>query len=133
MKVRKQFTIMLDNAPGQLAKLCSSIKRAKSNIQAISVEDSKDVGLVRVVVSNAKAAKAALKKSGFALTEQSVIEVSLPDKPGQLADIASKLAKAKVNISYVYGSACDSAACNCEGQIVIVAVDDMAKASKIIK
>lgn len=132
MAIKKQLTISLPNAAGQLAKLAGIIARAKANIQAISVVDSTEVGMVRVVVDKFNAARTALKSSGLSFTETPVLVVSMEDKPGQLAGTAAKLAKAGINIQYVYGSTCGKASCDCE-ELIVICVPDPKKAEAILK
>jgi len=105
MKRVKQLSVSLPNKPGMLAKLCECLAAAKVNIQAISVADSAEAGLVRMVVSDARAAKKALGDEGIAVYERWVRLVELPNKVGALAEMARSLAKRKVNILYAYGTA----------------------------
>jgi len=129
MAIRKQFTVCLENKPGQLARLCQALARAKVNIIAITVVDSTDTGDVRLVTKNAAAARKALAKAKLCALVRDVVSVTLPDKPGALAEAAANLAKKGINIEYVYGSThapCAEATC-------IFAVDDTAKADAILK
>lgn len=123
-----QLSICLENKPGQAAKLGSALKRAKVNIVAISVVDNADSGIVRLLTdSNAKAA-AALTKGGMKPTQQAVLTLSLPNEPGALGAAAQKLAAAKVNINYAYGSVAKGAK---EG-LIVFGVDDLDKALKAV-
>ena len=131
----QQLVIELDQVgtprhpqPGTLAKLCSTLKRAKVNIEAISVADSADCCCVRLIASPVNAAKAALTKAKFPLCTRSVLTVSAPNKPGELAAISAKLAKAGVNISYVYGSTSKR-----EASVIVLAVDNLSKAERAIR
>ena len=99
-----QFCVGLDNKPGTLAKLCGVLKRAKVNIEAISVADSADCAWVRLVASPPAAAKAALTKARFNFCTQRALAIKAVNRPGELERIAAKLAKAGVNVNYVYGS-----------------------------
>jgi len=123
-----QLTVCLENKRGQAAKLGEVLAKAGVNILAISVVDTTDTGLVRVVVDSAAKAAAALEKAGMKATRQSVLTVSLPNEPGALAAVAGKLAKAGVSISYLYGSAPKAA---CEATVVI-GVDDLEKAMRVV-
>jgi len=102
--IKKQFTIYLQNRPGVLAKLVGRLGKAGINIEGISACTSPDVGLVQLVVSNATSARRIFKSMGLAYTTQDVSLMKLPNKPGILARIASDLAEADVNISYIYGT-----------------------------
>ena len=105
MKVRKEITIALENAPGRLGHLCACIAANKINIIAISVVESANMGLVRVVVDKPAKLLKMLEDCPLTASVGEVLELSAPNKPGVLAKIASKLGKKRVNIEYVYGTA----------------------------
>lgn len=99
-----QFSVALDNTAGALAGLCGVLRRAKVNIDAISVSDNTDCGWVRVVATPPQKARAALARAGYTTSAQLVLTLDAPNRPGELERVAKKLAKAGVNINYVYGS-----------------------------
>ena len=105
--IKKQFTLYLANKPGVLARITSRMAKSKVNIEGISVASSNEVGLVQVVVSNSTVARKLLKSLGVSFTEQSVSLLPLRNEPGSLSKVISHLASHKVNISYVYATACD--------------------------
>ncbi|HUV37986.1 MAG TPA: acetolactate synthase [Planctomycetota bacterium] len=105
MKVRKEITVALENAPGRLGHLCECIAAKKINILAISVVESANMGLVRVVVDKPEALLKMLKGCPLTASVAEVLELAAPNKTGVLAKIASKLGKKRVNIEYVYGTA----------------------------
>jgi len=102
-----QFSIGLDNKRGMLAKLCATLKRAKVNIEAISVADNLDCCWVRLIPSSAPSAKNALTQGHYNFSTQKVLTVMVANKPGELERMAAKLAKAGVNINYIYASTGD--------------------------
>ncbi len=104
MAIVKQLTILLKNAPGALAQVCSELATKDINILAISVLDTIDSGLIRMVVSDSARAKEIFGESGFNVVETDVLAVEMTDKPGTLADIARQLYKARINIEYAYAS-----------------------------
>lgn len=108
-----QFSVGLDNSAGTLAQLCSTLRKAKVNIRAISVADTSDCGWARIVAEPAPKARSVLNKAGYTVCAQLVVVTELPDQPGSLEKIASRLAKAGVNVNYVYGThAGDGASAN---------------------
>lgn len=129
MARKQQLTVALENKLGQLARLSGVLKRAKVNIEAISVTDSSDVAAVHLLVDSTSRARAALAKAGMLVTAQSVLAVKLPNEPGALASAAGKLSRARVNVKYVYGSS------RAKGKptTVVFGVDDVAKAEKALK
>jgi hypothetical protein len=123
-----QLSVPMENKPGQLARIGSALARAKVNIEAISVVDSAEVGVVRLVTSSSAKAAAALKRAGMAAVQQPVLVVKLPNEPGALAKAAAKLAAAKINIAYAYGSAAAPGAMS----TIVMAVSDLAKAARAL-
>ena len=107
MAMATQFCVGLDNKPGTLAGLCGALKRAKVNIVAISVSDNAECCWVRLVASPVAATKTALTKGRFSFCTQRVFVLQVAHQPGVMHGIAAKLAKAGVNINYVYGSNAD--------------------------
>jgi hypothetical protein len=122
-----QLSVTMANKPGQLAKVGAALARAKVNIEAISVVDSTEVGVVRMLTSSAAKAKAALKKVGLEAVQQPVLVLKLANEPGALSQAARKLAAAKINIDYVYGSAAGKG----ELSTIVLGVSDVAKAAKV--
>jgi hypothetical protein len=127
MPVAKQLSIFLENKPGVLARLCETFSENKVNIQGLSISDTVDHAVVRLLTSNPKKAQALLEDAGVLVVETDVLVLTLPDRPGQLAQIANKLAKGKVNIEYAYGTTEENG-----GQLVL-RVSDIKKALKILK
>jgi hypothetical protein len=119
--------VALANKPGRLAKVGAALARAKVNIEAISVVDSAEVGVVRVLTSSATKAKAALKKAGLDAVEQPVLVLKLANEPGALSRAASKLAAAKISIEYIYGSAAGAG----KMSTIVFGVSDIGKAVKV--
>ena len=122
-----QFCIALDNKPGMLAKICSALSRAKVNIEAISVADNADCCWVRLVASPVAAAKKALTKGRFDFCTQKVLTAHVANKTGELGRIAARMARAKVNVNYVYASAGDG-----ESTLVVMGVRNIDRAAKAL-
>ncbi len=128
MPIVKQLTILVENKPGALVDICSSLAMKKINIFAFSVADTIDTALLRMVVSDPLGAKAILKDSGHTVLENDVLMMDMPNRPGALAESAKQLSKARINIEYAYGSVGVE-----EGRgIGIFWVSDLKKASEII-
>ena len=122
-----QLSIALENKPGQLAKVASALARAKVNIRAITVVDSAEVGVIRLVTSSNARARAALTRAGMNVVQSQVIIASLPNEPGALAGAARKLAAAKINVEYVYGSAARRG----EAATIVIGVSNVARAARV--
>lgn len=101
MKVQ-QISVFLENKSGRLATLTRTLANEKINIRALSIADTTDFGILRLIVDRPEEAYLSLKKAGFTVSETSVIAVEIPDQPGGLANIMDILAAARINIEYLY-------------------------------
>ena len=131
--VSKQFTIYLENRPGELARLTTRLAKENVNIEGMSSWTSSDVGLVQIVVSNATKTRKVLNATKVSFTSQDVVVIPLADQPGSLSQVAEKLAKAGVNINYLYatGSSCKSKG-SCHSY-AIVSAENMQQLAKVVK
>jgi len=105
MHVTSQFSVFLINKPGVLAQVLGEFARAKLNIVAMTMADSVEHGVMRLVFASPKKAKEALSKLNMPYNETEVLCVNLTNKAGALATVAEKLAKNHINISYAYCTA----------------------------
>jgi hypothetical protein len=105
MYVATQFSVFMVNKPGVLAQVLSEFARAKINIVAMTMMDSVEHGVMRVVFESPLKAKEALSKLNMPCNETQVLCVNLANQSGALADVAEKLSKAHINISYAYCTA----------------------------
>ena len=119
--IDKQFTLYLENRPGELARVTKILATAKVNIEGISVSAGSDVALVQLVTSNAAAARKGLATAKVSFTVQDVAVVALRNEPGALEFIVSKLSAAGININYIYATGCVSRGSH--GYVVISAPD----------
>ncbi len=129
MKTVKQLALFLENRPGTLAKVCQALAAAKINIYAISVSDAVDHAVVRMVVSDPHKALHLLGDHGVLVIERDVLMLEGRNKPGELATIAAKLSKNRVNIEYAYSATPSSATRGA----MILRVDNPSKAARILK
>ncbi len=128
---KTQVTAYLPNKVGALAAATKALAAAKVNIEGISVVETSDTGEVRMLVSDAAKAQKALARAGIGYSHQAVEVVLLKDKPGSLAAFAAKLAKAGVDIHYVYGSTCNcDEGCACR---IVVGASDLNKVKRVAR
>jgi hypothetical protein len=102
MELVTQFSLFLVNKPGVLAQVSKQIAQAKINVIAMTMMDSSEHGVLRLVAADPEHLRDALKQLNLPLTETEVLLVEMPNKPGALADICGKLAESHINISYAY-------------------------------
>ena len=119
-----QLVVSLADKPGTLADLCSVLGKAEVNIIAVFAPEAKGTGTVRVMVTvdDLAVARAALKERKFSFSEEEVLDVELDNRPGAFAELAGKLAHAKINIRYAYATTSAFARAR-----VIMAVPDVNK------
>lgn len=116
IQILPQFAVFLDNRPGMLARTCQALAKAKINIVALSILDTVDHAIVRMIVDNPKEAEQVLSKMHALVQRHDVIVMDVPNQVGALAGIAEQLAEAGINIEYAY---CTSSASQSAGAIVL--------------
>lgn len=99
----KQISIFLENKPEALVELTDIIAKNDINLRALSLADSSDFGIARIIVDNAEITEKVLAENGFIVKSTPVIGVEISDKAGSLNHILTILAKAGRNIEYMYG------------------------------
>ncbi|MFA6384683.1 MAG: ACT domain-containing protein [Candidatus Omnitrophota bacterium] len=98
-----QISIFLENKKGRLLDVCSLLSAGKINIRALTVAESDNFGVLRVVVDKPQEATTLLKAHGFVANLTEIVGVEVPDKPGGLADVLKILSKHNINVEYMYG------------------------------
>jgi len=101
MRIR-QISIFLENKPGQLSAICRDLSEAGINIATLSLADTSDFGIVRMIVDDHDKARAVLTEKGHVVNVREVIGVCVPDRPGGMAGVMQVLDAAGANIEYSY-------------------------------
>ena len=128
MRIR-QISIFLENKPGQLSTICRALADAKINIVTLSLADTADFGIVRMIVDDHEKAKGILAEKGHVANVREVIAVCVPDRPGGMAEVMQVLDKAGANIEYSYAFAFHEG----EKAVLVFRFDDNAKAENALK
>ena len=102
MQLTTQLALFLENRPGTLARVCDALTEGKINIYALSISDTVDHSVVRLVVSDSRKALHIFEEHGALAVENEVLMITGDNKPGTLAQIAHRLGKAEINIEYAY-------------------------------
>ena len=105
MFVTTQFSVFMVNKPGVLAHILGEFAKIKVNITAMTVMDSVEHGVLRVVLDNSEKAESVLSQANFPFNKTDVLCVNLDNRAGALAVVAEKLALNHINISYAYCTA----------------------------
>lgn len=129
MELVTQFSVFLVNKPGVLAQVTKQIAQAKTNVLAMTMTDSSEHGVLRLVGDNPSKLRTALAKLNLPTTETDVLIVTIANRTGALADVCQKLASAHINISYAY---CTTGASGGKTK-AIFKVADTKKAMKVLK
>ena len=98
----EQISIFLENKSGRLAEVTSILARGGINIRALSLADTADFGIFRLIVNDTASADRLLKASGFTMARNEVVAVAVPDRPGGLAGILAALQGKGINVEYMY-------------------------------
>lgn len=124
----EQISIFLENKAGRLAEVTRILAEAKINIRALSLADTSDFGILRLIVNDKEKAKRELKKQGFTVGKTDVVAVEVSDQPGGLHHILQVLQKASVNVEYMYAFVQQSG----ENAVIIFRFDNLSEAVKVL-
>jgi len=128
MKV-EQISIFIENKSGRLAEITRILGEADINIRALSLADTTDFGILRLIVNDGEKAKLVLKDKGFTVSKTEVVAVEVPDRPGGLAAILQTLDAVQINVEYMYAFVE-----RCGGNAVIIfRFDETDKAIDVLK
>jgi hypothetical protein len=125
----KQISVFLENTTGRLGEVTRTLADANINLRAISIADTADFGILRLIADKTDEAVAALNEAGFTTRQTNVAAVEIDDVPGSLAGLMDLFRASQVNIEYLYASL--------EGKggkaVVIFKLEDHDKGFKILK
>ncbi len=122
----KQISVFMENKPGALYAMTGVLAQNKIDIRALSLAETKDFGIVRLIVNDTYAATTVLKDAGYIHSLTPVVGVAIPDQPGGLNKVLQVLTNAKINIEYMYAFLGGK---NTEHAYMIFRVEDAASAA----
>ena len=125
----EQISVFLENKSGRLAEVTGVLARAGINIRALSLADTADFGILRLIVNDLERAKQVLKDRDFTVGSTEVLAVEVPDRPGGMAGILEILGKASINVEYMYAFVQKSG----EHAIIIFRFDELEGAMEALK
>jgi len=102
MNIVRQFSVSLVNRPGVLANICRVLADAKVNIIALTISDSVELGVLRIIVDKPEVARTVLSRLDAPVAETDVLQIDLSNRPGAMANLAERLSEAHININYAY-------------------------------
>ncbi len=98
----KQISLFVENRPGALSAVCKVLKENSIDMRALSLADTQQFGILRMLVKDDQAAKSVLEKAGFVVKLTDVLALSVPDRAGGLADVLSIIDKHNLSVEYMY-------------------------------
>ncbi|MEE0686647.1 MAG: ACT domain-containing protein [Lachnospiraceae bacterium] len=101
----KQLSVFIENREGRLGEVLTALKDNDINIVSLSLADSSDYGMLRMITSNPEVAKSVLKEKGFSAMLTDVLAVKLQHKVGELQEVLEIICKAGINVEYMYALA----------------------------
>ncbi|NSW85363.1 MAG: ACT domain-containing protein [Syntrophobacteraceae bacterium] len=125
----EQISVFLENKAGRLSEVTRILAEEGVNIRALSLADTSDFGILRLIVNDNDRAKEALKRHGFTVGKTDVVAVEVEDQPGGLHRILSVLHKANVNVEYMYAFVQQSGS----NAVIIFRFDNLDEAVKVLK
>lgn len=124
-----QVSVFLENRSGGLAEVVDVLARSGIDIQALSLADMADFGILRIIVADPERTRKTLKEAGFTADTTRVVAVEVPDRPGGLAETLNALRRRGINVEYMYSAARKSG----ERAIVILRVDEIGKTVEALR
>ncbi|MBQ4348963.1 MAG: ACT domain-containing protein [Clostridia bacterium] len=124
----KQISIFVENKKGRLAEITETLAKAGANIRALSIADTTDFGILRLIVDKPDESAAALKEAGITVSVTNVIAVGIDDVPGAFSRPMRILADAEIDVEYMYAFITRKS----ERAYVILRVADNDAAAKVL-
>lgn len=125
----KQFSVFVENKQGRLSEITGILQGAGVDIRALSLADTTDFGILRLIVDKEEAAEAALRGAGFTVSLTPVIAAGIADRPGGLAEAMALLRDGGISVEYMYAFISRRK----EMAYVILRVDDNGKAAELLQ
>jgi hypothetical protein len=128
MKV-EQLAVFLENKSGRLAAITKALSDKGINIRALSVADTADFGILRLIVDQTDKAKQVLKDAGFTVGMTDVVAVEVADRPGGLSEVLAVLNQVEINVEYMYAFVEKSG----QNAVIIFRFDDADTAIEVLQ
>ena len=125
--IAKQLSVFIENRQGRLGEVLNVLKKNNVNIISLSLADTTEYGLLRLIVNNPELGREELSKEGFSTMVTEVLVIKIEHKSGTLQQLLSTLSQNHVDIEYMYGLSIDG-----DSASVVVKTSDLNKASKIL-
>ena len=124
----KQLTVFVQNKKGTVVSVTNILSKNNVNLRALSIAETQDFGILRMIVNDEKAAEAVLSENGYLIKTIDVIGVKIGDEPGKLTAALDVLDKADINVEYLYAFMARTE----KHAYVVLRVEDNAEAEKVL-
>jgi hypothetical protein len=124
----EQISVFLENKAGRLAEVTRILAESGINIRALSLADTSDFGILRLIVNDNNKAKEVLAAHGFTVGKTDVVAVEVEDRPGGLHKILDVLFRANINVEYMYAFVQQSG----DNAVIIFRFDNLDEAVKVL-
>ena len=125
----KQISVFLENRKGRLSEITDILAKNDINIRALSIADTTNFGILRLIVNNTHKAEKVLKENNFTVSINSMVSVSLPDSPGGLSNVLKTLSDGDLQIEYMYAFISHDP----DKAYVLMRIEEDFKAQKLLK
>jgi hypothetical protein len=123
--IEKQLSVFIENKQGRLGEVLQVLKDNEVNIQSLSLADTTEYGLLRLIVDKPEVGKDKLFEAGFSSMLTSVLIVDVPHSPGSLQTVLKTIVEKEINVEYMYGLTIKG-----DTASIVMKTDDLEKASK---
>ncbi len=123
--IEKQLSVFIENKQGRLGEVLQVLKDNQVNIQSLSLADTTEYGLLRLIVDKPEVGKEKLFQAGFSSMLTDVLIVDVPHSPGSLQTVLKVIAEKEINVEYMYGLTIKG-----DMASIVMKTDDLVKASK---
>jgi len=129
MPITKELTVLIEDRPSMLGRICQALADQEVNILALESFPTRGKFVTRFIVDNPDTAKTVLNSEKLTYVERDIVQIKIQHRPGEIARLASRLGKAHININYAY--------CGLEpttnAPLVFFGVADVGKASSVLE
>ena len=126
--IKQQLSVFIENRQGRIGEILGILQENDVNIMSMSLADTTEYGLFRLIVDKPALSREKLSEKGFSCIVSEVLVINLPHEPGSLRKILQKIADAKIDIEYLYGLDTDG-----ENASVVVKASDAQKVATILE
>ena len=124
----KQLTVFIENRSGRLSEVLNVLKENNVNILSLSLADTTEYGLLRLIVNDPERGKTALMENGFSSMTTDVLVVKIPHAPGSLRDMLEFISDGDVSVEYLYGLSIEG-----DNASVVMKTNDLEKAMQLLR